>query len=77
MALHDNLEELKDWTGSITNTIFIIAATVTGLMVAAKFISSRDKKEAMSYAIWWIVGIFFFFVCSSIISEIMDMFGNQ
>lgn len=77
MALHDNLEELKDWASSITNTIFIIAATITGLMVAVKFINSRDKKEAMSYAIWWIAGVFFFFVCSSIISELMDMFGNQ
>lgn len=77
MALHDNLEELKDWAGSITHTLFIIAATITGLMVAAKFINSRDKKEAINYAIWWMAGIFFFFVCSSIISEIMDMFGNQ
>jgi DMSO reductase anchor subunit len=76
MALIDNLDTLKDWANTITNALFIIAATITGFMVAGKFINSRDKKEAMNYAIWWIAGVFFFFVCRSIIVEFSESYGG-
>ena len=71
MALEiDKIKRLLENIEVISNTIFIVVAVCTGMMVAHKFINSRDKKEAVHYAIWWVVGIFFFFSIQSIVTEL-------
>ncbi|MBX9889973.1 MAG: hypothetical protein K2X94_01745 [Amoebophilaceae bacterium] len=55
--------------------VFTIVAICTGIMVANKFINSRDKKEAVHYALWWVVGIFFFYSIHGIVSHMRNAYG--
>jgi len=58
----------------VITPIFLIIATVTGIIVAVKFVNSRDKKEAVNYAVWWVAGIVFFFSLNTIVEELREKF---
>ena len=74
LDIENNLEAFKEWLNPILTVIFVIGATVSGIWVAGKFLTSPDKKEAMTYAMWWIVGVAFYALFRALINEIMEQF---